>query len=577
MIQFKNWKWHSKLATQKPFICRDWREFWSDPNFSLKQINIPHYLSKEHKSQTPHHKSRKNEAVNINEKEWEYAIENRQGMERKDLTKQSWIHQQKRDRALSAAAVKVAAAVDKYKKIGQGKDNPQHNESMAMRTCWKMMNATDKLRNRNKSNLTDNNKSRANNNLNHINHKCKKTQNPQCNTLHMYISPRLQQYSPSPSLEEKGAIFNLIFPGDPRGHKEREPERKQTKPQQYAGLMEVVEKFHEIKKLIIEEKWKKLKVMFPGQFKEYPNKDGPLFFYSPKNYRPTPIPRPKDLNLSEEQLNQFDGDAREGVVPFYLQISDDPQNWAKLPKGQYVPGLLIIDDGVSGLINEHPRNNQSISETTIGLILYAVEIIIEQSEAESQNQEKLTNDLERIEVDGSDVNGNEEQTVNAIEPKHFINGNDRFKRNDSGTQLHATVNGEANPKINITKTPASTTFHNVNRTDGLGRNSYDTKLQAQPTKLDTQTIAQSITLVMKTITSKRMIIESKKMQTNKDLEMNTNTSKKLNIKTMETFNLKGQYHFIQLIPNKNLEFKTFHNPKISQTQQPNFQNQAKLK
>ncbi|KAA6402963.1 MAG: hypothetical protein EZS28_001505 [Streblomastix strix] len=103
---------------------------------------------------------------------------------------------------------------------------------------------------------------------------------------------------------------------NPRGYKEKEPEPKQPKLQQYAGLMEVIERFHEIKKPINEEEKKKLKTMLLGQHKHFSNKDCPLFFYPPKNYRPTPIPRAKDLNLSEEQWKQFNGDIREGVVPF---------------------------------------------------------------------------------------------------------------------------------------------------------------------------------------------------------------------------------------------------------------------
>ncbi|KAA6364683.1 MAG: hypothetical protein EZS28_039789 [Streblomastix strix] len=82
--------------------------------------------------------------------------------------------------------------------------------------------------------------------------------------------------------------------------------------------MDVVERFHEIMKPIIEEEKKKPKIILPGQYKHSPNKDGPLFFYPPKNYRLTPIPRPKVLNLSEEQWKQFDGDIRQGVVPFSL-------------------------------------------------------------------------------------------------------------------------------------------------------------------------------------------------------------------------------------------------------------------
>ncbi|KAA6382346.1 MAG: hypothetical protein EZS28_022126 [Streblomastix strix] len=79
--------------------------------------------------------------------------------------------------------------------------------------------------------------------------------------------------------------------------------------------MDLFERFHEIMKPIIEEEKKKPKVILPGQYKEYPNKDGSAFFYPSKNYRPTPIPRPKDLNLSEEQQEQFDRDIRQGVVP----------------------------------------------------------------------------------------------------------------------------------------------------------------------------------------------------------------------------------------------------------------------
>ncbi|KAA6354817.1 MAG: hypothetical protein EZS28_049657 [Streblomastix strix] len=71
-------------------------------------------------------------------------------------------------------------------------------------------------------------------------------------------------------------------------------------------------------KPIIEEEKKKPDTMLPGQHKHYPNKDGPMFFYPPKNYRPTPIPIPKDQNLSEEQWKQFNGDVREGVIPCSL-------------------------------------------------------------------------------------------------------------------------------------------------------------------------------------------------------------------------------------------------------------------
>ncbi|KAA6353478.1 MAG: hypothetical protein EZS28_050996 [Streblomastix strix] len=82
--------------------------------------------------------------------------------------------------------------------------------------------------------------------------------------------------------------------------------------------MEVADKFLEIMKPIIKEESKKLKVMLPGKYKQYPNQDGPALFNPPKNYHPTPIPRSKDLDLPEEQWEQFDGDVRQGVVPYCL-------------------------------------------------------------------------------------------------------------------------------------------------------------------------------------------------------------------------------------------------------------------
>ncbi|KAA6394351.1 MAG: hypothetical protein EZS28_010123 [Streblomastix strix] len=256
---------------------------------------------------------------------------------------------------------------------------------------------------------------------------------PQHNTPHKSLYPHAQQHSSSLTMKETLAILGTISPGDPRGHKEKEPEQKQPKLQQHAGQMNVVERYHEIMKQIIEEEKKKPKIMFPGLYKEYPNKDGPSFFHPPQNYRPTPIPRPKDLDLSEEQWNKFDGDG-------------------KFPK-------RIIDP------------------TVIGLIIFTVEQIIE-SETESKNQEQLTTELERIVTDGTYDNGEEDQYDHVIEPKHLTNGNDGLRKNDSGTQLQASVNGEANPEIDITKISANTPLHTVNGSNGLGGNGCGTQLQA---------------------------------------------------------------------------------------------------
>ncbi|KAA6360150.1 MAG: hypothetical protein EZS28_044324, partial [Streblomastix strix] len=201
--------------------------------------------------------------------------------------------------------------------------------------------------------------------------------------------------------------------------------------------MDVIERFHEIMKPIIEEEKKKHKAMLPGQYKQYPNKDGPLFFYPPKNYRPTPIPRSKDLNLSEEQWNQFDGD------------------WANLPKGSYIQGLPSVSDGVAGFIKILTQIYQSMPEAVINLSTFAAEQIV-QSEIESQDQEQLTRELEGIVADGTDDSEDNDQSEHAIEPKHFTNGNDGLRKNDSGSQLQAAINAETNSEINITKTSANT-------------------------------------------------------------------------------------------------------------------------
>ncbi|KAA6326807.1 MAG: hypothetical protein EZS28_053898, partial [Streblomastix strix] len=69
-----------------------------------------------------------------------------------------------------------------------------------------------------------------------------------------FTSQHPQQHLPQPTLYEKLAKPRTISPGDPRGYKEKEIERGLPKLQQYAGLMDVVERFHEIMAPIIEEK-----------------------------------------------------------------------------------------------------------------------------------------------------------------------------------------------------------------------------------------------------------------------------------------------------------------------------------
>ncbi|KAA6362534.1 MAG: hypothetical protein EZS28_041937, partial [Streblomastix strix] len=132
-----------------------------------------------------------------------------------------------------------------------------------------------------------------------------------------------------------------------------------------------------------------------------------------------------------------------------------------------------------------PQIYESIPEAVIGIIIFATEQIV-QSETESEDQEQLINDIERIVADGTDDNGDDDQSEHAIELKHFINENNGLRKNDSGTQLQATINGEANTEISITKTSANTPPHNVNGSDGLGGNGCETQLQAESNEIEHQ-------------------------------------------------------------------------------------------
>ncbi|KAA6356591.1 MAG: hypothetical protein EZS28_047882, partial [Streblomastix strix] len=117
-------------------------------------------------------------------------------------------------------------------------------------------------------------------------------------------------------------------------------------------------------------------------------------------------------------------------------------------------------------------------EVIIGIIVFAAKQIIQQFEKEGKDHEKLTNELEGIVAQGIDDNRDKNLLKYAIEPKHFTNGNDRLRKNDSGTQLQASVNDEANPEINVTKISANTPPLNVNGSDGLLGNGCGTQSQA---------------------------------------------------------------------------------------------------
>ncbi|KAA6395242.1 MAG: hypothetical protein EZS28_009233 [Streblomastix strix] len=229
-----------------------------------------------------------------------------------------------------------AVIVNKYKKIVQGRETWQFREPKETRTDpdgneiqtqWRsdLKNPIQLIQ------LDLNTQSNLNIDLIYI--------SPQHNTSHKPSSPHPQQHSASPSLEETLAILTTISPGNPQGCKEKEPEPKQPKLQQYVGLMNIIERFHETMNTTIEEEKNKPKVILPGLYKEQTNKDGPVFFYPPKNYRPTPIPRPKDLNLLEQQWNQFEEDVSEGIVSFLSLTNRQPRSLGESTKGILHPRI----------------------------------------------------------------------------------------------------------------------------------------------------------------------------------------------------------------------------------------------
>ncbi|KAA6402206.1 MAG: hypothetical protein EZS28_002274, partial [Streblomastix strix] len=281
VIEYKNSKWHSKLATQTSFTFIEWRLFWSDAGISLEQINIPHYLSKEYKSQSSHDKSRRNESFGIYERENQYAIENGKGTKRR-----------REDEAILDAEMK--------KKQGSGSSDNGCNSQQIQEDWTGKGNSIIPRSDGDKEWLEDDEHHRQIENGKQIEFERKlqtknqqqfqprqtKTQkDPEMNVTQMQgpnlnidqnqISPyhntphkpsqHSQQHSPSPSLEETQALLSAVPLGDPREYKEKEPEPEKPKLQQYAGLMEVIGRFHEIMKPIIEEEKKKPDTMLPGQ------------------------------------------------------------------------------------------------------------------------------------------------------------------------------------------------------------------------------------------------------------------------------------------------------------------------
>ncbi|KAA6389017.1 MAG: hypothetical protein EZS28_015455 [Streblomastix strix] len=110
VIKHKNSKWHSMLATQKPFTFRDWRKYRSDAGFSLEQINISHYLLKKNKSQSSREKSKRNESIKIYEREKQYAIDNGKGLKRPRIDEQLFEAEAKKKQNSSGSSISSSSS-----------------------------------------------------------------------------------------------------------------------------------------------------------------------------------------------------------------------------------------------------------------------------------------------------------------------------------------------------------------------------------------------------------------------------------------------------------------------------------
>ncbi|KAA6393735.1 MAG: hypothetical protein EZS28_010738 [Streblomastix strix] len=229
---------------------------------------------------------------------------------------------------------------------------------------------------------------------------------------------------------KKHQLFYQQFP--PEIHEDtekKEPESKQLKLQQQAGLMDVVERLHEIMKPIIEEKKEETQ---------------------------------NHVNRIEQRISE------QRWPSFLLSIQELSPNTNTQTQNTLISRKSnVINLMETGWIHQYtPQIYKYIPDAAIRLIEFAVEEIIE-LETESKDEDQLTNEQERIIAEGTDDNGDEEQSELAIEPKELINGNDGLKKNKSGTQLQATGNGETNLEINITKISANPPRYNINGSDVL--------------------------------------------------------------------------------------------------------------
>ncbi|KAA6374181.1 MAG: hypothetical protein EZS28_030292 [Streblomastix strix] len=335
--------------------------------------------------------------------------------------------------------------------------------------------------------------------------------------------------------------------------------------------MDVVERLHEIMKPIIEEEKKKPKVMLPGQYKEYPNKDGPLFFYPPKNQRQHQYPELKIRFSQKNNGSNLMWTYAKAQSPF---VFDYPTT-SKL--GQISQKDHTSQDYQTSVIEQL----DSLTYTPKYTNQYSM-----QQQAQSYSQQiKLYNQKQKGKTKNNlQTNQKESQLMEQMTMETMTNLSTQSNLSISQTETmdseRMTAGRSYRPLSTEKQIPRSIsqkhppTFHITMQTDQM--DSEETvagrSYRQQPTKMDTKTIRQSITLPMKVITSKRMIIESEDNKTVK-----APTTKPNMYKIVEIINQEKLDHLIQSLSNKNQEIQTFRNPKAIHLYSPHLKNQVKLK
>ncbi|KAA6374017.1 MAG: hypothetical protein EZS28_030457 [Streblomastix strix] len=150
-----------------------------------------------------------------------------------------------------------------------------------------------------------------------------------------------------------------------------------------------------------------------------------------------------------------------------------------------------------------------------------------------ENQNKLTNEIERTDNDQIDGIIRKGKCVHTTKSKHYTNGNYKLGINDDGMLLQATVNGDANPEVFDIKTSAKTSFNSLNGIDGLGESGSRAQIHAETNEDGDQNRHVIDSTGNIDDNQQKMIIEPKERETYIDLSMKTNSVMKQNNKITE--------------------------------------------